>query len=104
LGSPLFPLFRLRTFSHPEVVGEDQGTGQDTQAIEMNVLHPYAFGVLREEKGGGVHVANIGPPTELLKIPLSGLLNLQGDLFLRVIVEPKEPHTHFVVAHPEHLF
>ena len=76
------------TLSHPEVVGEDQGARQDAQAmfhilrmftirgIEMDAFYAYAFGIPWEGKGGGAHVANIGPPTELLKVPLSGLLNL----------------------------
>jgi len=57
--------------SYPEVVGENQGARQDAQAIEMD-----AFRIPWERKGGGAHVADIGPPTELLKVPLSGFLNL----------------------------
>jgi hypothetical protein len=73
-GRPLFLLFGLTALSYPEVVGEDERARQDAQAIEMDAFRPYR--IRWEEKGGGAHVAKIGPPTELLKVPLGGLLDL----------------------------
>ncbi len=73
-GKPSLLLFGLMALSYPEVVGKDQGTRQDAQAIEMDACR--AWRIQWEGKGGRAHVANIRPPTELLKVPLGSLLNL----------------------------